>query len=50
MRREQEKERDEAVARGELDPDELEELPLPAISYVGDFLALGRCLIADPVG
>lgn len=33
MRREQEKERDEAVAKGELNADELEELPLPAISY-----------------
>jgi hypothetical protein len=35
MRRAQEKERDDAVARGELKAEDVEELPLPAISYVG---------------
>ncbi|KAF6760221.1 hypothetical protein DFP72DRAFT_883554 [Ephemerocybe angulata] len=33
LRRAQEKERDEAVARGELNPDKLPELPLPSMSW-----------------
>ena len=34
MRREDERKRDEAVAAGELDPEGLEELPVPKLSYV----------------
>lgn len=45
MRREQEKEREEAIAKGEVNPQDLEDLPLPAISWV----RLRLLLIVFPV-
>jgi hypothetical protein len=36
MRREQEKEREEAIARGEAKPEDLNDLPLPAVSWVSE--------------
>lgn len=34
IRREQEKEREEAIARGEVKPEELNDLPMPSVSWV----------------
>ena len=36
MRREQEKEREEAIAAGDVKPEELNDLPLPAVSWVSE--------------
>ena len=48
MRREQEKERQEAIERGEARQEDLNDLPLPAVSWVGDDCPSSLASAANP--